>query len=119
MFHVKHESAPRHGRDPPRGRAGRRFPPWAPRRVQSRRPRRLGTTATAYMGGEQRQGRRGDTVQATRLPHRARTEGGELVLHLARKTRNLPEVEIVRKRQALVAPEGRDVGRLAIEIDRV
>ena len=71
------------------------------------------------MGGQQGQGCRRDAVKAGGLADGPRPHGSELLPDLVGEPAQLRIVQALRQLQALVPPIGRDVGRLAREIDLV
>jgi len=75
--------------------------------------------STPHMRDQQRQRGRRHAVDPPRLPDRSRPDGLQLLAHFHGERRHRRIVEIVPQLYAFVAPVGRHVGGLAIEINRV
>ena len=71
------------------------------------------------MRQQQRQGHRGHAIDATGLADGTRPHRLQLLLDLAGKTAEQRVVDPFRQLEPFVAAKRNDVGRLAIEIDRV
>ena len=71
------------------------------------------------MGDQQRQRGRGHAVDPAGLANGSGPNRFQLLPHFHRKRSHLAVVEAFGQLQPFVAPIGRDVGGLAVEIDRV
>src|SRR5215213_4139716 len=108
MFHVKQEPAlaRAHGRRPKR-------------RSDRRCSMSGGASAPARMGNQESQSRGRDPIDATRLPDGARTDRAELLPHFVGKARQGGIIEFGWKLEALIAPIGFHIRRLALHVDVV